>query len=258
MNGCLNQGNNLKDPDTLMRTLADAWRCLVTLRAERDVLKPEPQEMWPGRRLVQCMVTALCLSVPPVDSTAGQSGDAVETVVFIRHGEKPEGGFGQLNCQGLNRALALPSIIAQSFGRPDAIFAPNPSHRKVDAGGLYDYVRPLATIEPTAIWFGLPVDISLDVYDREGLQAALEKRRALDRNVFILVVWEHKQIAPIVRALLTAHGADAAMVKEVKDWEGTDFDSMYVVTTGQRGDATTTTFDHKYEGLNGQPYVCPH
>jgi hypothetical protein len=124
--------------------------------------------------------------------------------------------------------------------------------------GLYDYVRPLATIEPTAIWFGLPVDISLDVYDREGLQAALEKRRALDRNVFILVVWEHKQIAPIVRALLTAHGADAAMVKEVKDWEGTDFDSMYVVTTGQRGDATTTTFDHKYEGLNGQPYVCPH
>jgi hypothetical protein len=28
-------------------------------------------------------------------------------VRVIRHGEKPEGGFGQLNCQGLNRALAL-------------------------------------------------------------------------------------------------------------------------------------------------------
>ena len=190
-------------------------------------------------------VAAFCLSAPPVDSMAGQSGDAVETVVFIRHGEKPESGLGQLSCQGLDRALALPPIIAHSFGRPDAIYAPNPSHPKEDAGSLYDYVRPVATIEPTAIWFGMPVDVSLGVYDRKGLQAALEKRRALDRNVFILVVWEHKQIAPIVRALLTTHGADAAMVNEVKDWEGTDFDSMYVVTIGQCGDATTTTFDQQ-------------
>ena len=31
-----------------------------------------------------------------------------ETIVFMRHGEKPPEGLGQLDCQGLNRALALP------------------------------------------------------------------------------------------------------------------------------------------------------
>jgi hypothetical protein len=200
------------------------------------------------------VVTALSWSVPLVGGNAGQSDKAVETIVFIRHGEKPEGGLGQLSCQGLNRALALAPIIAKSFGRPDAIFAPNPSHPKEDAGKLYDYIRPLATIEPTAILFGLPVDVSLDFHDREGLQAALEKRRAPDHSVFLLVAWEHKQIAPIVRALLAAHGADAEMVNQVKDWDGKDFDSMYVVMIGD----TKTTFDHKHEGLDGQPDACPH
>src|ERR1700730_13606505 len=115
------------------------------------------------------VVAAVSWSVPLVGGKAGQTEKAVETIVFIRHGEKPEGGFGQLNCQGLNRALALAPTIAKSFGSPDALFAPNPSRPKEDAGNLYDYVRPLATIEPTAILFGLPVDVSLDIYDREGL-----------------------------------------------------------------------------------------
>ena len=30
----------------------------------------------------------------------------VETLICIRHGEKPATGLGQLSCQGLNRALA--------------------------------------------------------------------------------------------------------------------------------------------------------
>jgi hypothetical protein len=199
------------------------------------------------------VVAALSWSVSLVGGNAGQSEEAVETIVFIRHGEKPEGGFGQLNCQGLNRALALPPIIAKFFGRPDAIFAPNPSHPKEDAGTFYDYVRPLATIEPTAIWFGLPVDVSIDFQDKIGLQAALENRNMPDHDVFVLVAWEHRQIAAIVRALLAAHGADAEMMRKVKDWDRSDFDSMYVVTiTG-----TKATFDQKHEGLDGLPAACP-
>ena len=80
--------------------------------------------------------------------------------VLVRHGEKPDKGLGQLDCQGLNRALALPPVIAKTFGRPSAIFAPDPSRQKQDDGVSYDYVRPLATIEPTAIFFGLPVNAS--------------------------------------------------------------------------------------------------
>jgi hypothetical protein len=86
-----------------------------------------------------------------------------ETIVFVRHGEKPNGGLGQLNCRGLNRSLALPAVIAKTFGRPSAIFAPNPADQKNDDGEPYDYVRPLATIEPTAISLGLPVHASIGV-----------------------------------------------------------------------------------------------
>jgi hypothetical protein len=200
----------------------------------------------------------LLLSAVHAESIKAQEQTAIQTIVFIRHAEKPKGGFGQLSCQGLNRALALAPMIAKSFGKPDAIFAPNPSHSKMDAGIPYDYVRPLATIEPTAVLFGLPVDVSLDLYDTRGLVAALEKRRARDRDVFILVAWEHKQIATMVRTLLSDRGANATDVKLVEDWDKEDFDSMYVVAIRQLTNGTRVTFEHKREGLDDQPNTCPH
>jgi hypothetical protein len=44
------------------------------------------------------------------EQTEGESAmpqGKVETMVCIRHGEKPLLGLGQLTCRGLNRALAL-------------------------------------------------------------------------------------------------------------------------------------------------------
>jgi hypothetical protein len=204
------------------------------------------------------VLAMLFLSALHTHSVTAQEQAATQTIVFIRHAEKPKGGFGQLTCQGLNRAIALAPKIAQSFGKPDAIFAPNPSHPKMDAGVPYDYVRPLATVEPTAVSFGLPVDVTLDLYDTRGLVATIEKRRARDRDAFILVAWEHKQIAPMVRALLTDRGADAADIKQVEDWDKEDFDSMYVVAIQQQANGTRAKFEHKHEGLDGQPTACPH
>jgi hypothetical protein len=202
-------------------------------------------------------LVTLILPIPLTSAIGDEIDGAAETIVFVRHGEKPEGGFGQLNCQGLNRALALPSVIAKSFGRPEGIFAPNPSLPKEDAGKLYDYVRPFATIEPTAIQFGLPVDLSVAFDDRKGLQTVLEAHRAPDRNVLLLVAWEHHQIAPIVRALLAAHGAEAETINDVEDWKSDDFDSIYIVTIRQRGETIKANFNHGHEGLNGQPTACP-
>src|SRR4051794_31505509 len=45
-------------------------------------------------------------------------GEAVETVVFLRHGEKPPGGLGQISPQGLNRALALSEVLPKMYGKP--------------------------------------------------------------------------------------------------------------------------------------------
>ncbi|MGA7384116.1 MAG: hypothetical protein WBW81_05330 [Methylocella sp.] len=50
-------------------------------------------------------MAAISLSLPLLDETRAWSDDAVETIVLVRHGEKLGKGLGQLDCQGLNRAL---------------------------------------------------------------------------------------------------------------------------------------------------------
>src|SRR4029079_8546072 len=80
---------------------------------------------------------------------------AQQTIVFLRHGEKPSGGLGQLTCQGLNRSLALPSVLIGRYGTPDYVYAQTPSVKMNDPAGSFYYVRPLATIEPTAIRAGI-------------------------------------------------------------------------------------------------------
>jgi hypothetical protein len=187
-----------------------------------------------------------------VDSPPAWADDEVETIVLLRHGEKPEGGLGQLNCQGLNRALALPQVIAKEFGKPDFIFAPDPSDQKKDDGNFYDYVRPLATIEPTAIKFGLPVNASIGVSHTDRLEATLEKRRY--HNAVVVVAWEHNDIVTIARDLLAANGGDATRVPD--EWPGDDFDSLFVITITWAGKSTNASFVRKHEGLDGQPNDC--
>jgi hypothetical protein len=157
-----------------------------------------------------------------------------------------------INCQGLNRALALPPVIAKEFGKPNFIFAPDPSDQKKDNGEFYDYVRPLATIEPTAIKFGLPVNASIGVSHTDRLEATLEKRRY--HNAVVLVAWEHNDIVTIARDLLSANGGDATRVPD--EWPGDDFDSLFVITITRTGTSTNATFARKHEGLDGQPIEC--
>ena len=187
----------------------------------------------------------------PLAATA-RANETVARVVFIRHGEKPPAGLGQLDCQGLNRALALPAVIGRMFGKPDVIFAPDPSGKNEDNGIAYDYVRPLATIEPTAIAFGLPVNASIKYAQRRDLNAALARTLARGKAKFILVAWEHKVIPPVTRALLAANGGNPAAVPE---WRGGDFDSMYVVTVGSNGGKADFAIER--EGLDGLPTACP-
>jgi hypothetical protein len=174
----------------------------------------------------------------------------VERIVFLRHGEKPALGLGQLDCRGLNRALALPRVIADVFGRPDAIIAPDPSEKKRDAGESYDYVRPLATIEPTAVAFGLPVEAHIGFTDVDALQAALEAPTR--HKALVVVAWEHKIIDVVARNLLNAHGGDSSKVVK---WEDGDFDSLDVVTIDWSG--PHATFERAAEGLDGVGDDCP-
>ncbi|MCV9908159.1 hypothetical protein OIV19_11095 [Brucella sp. HL-2] len=183
---------------------------------------------------------------------ASQAASTTETIIMLRHGEKPDQGLGQLNCQGLNRALKLPAVIAQKFGKPDYIFAPNPAQLKEDKGAIYSYNRPLATVEPTAIKFGMPVDTRFGFKDIEELQATLAQPEY--RNATVLMGWEHKQLVKLARNIVKDSGDDKALVPK---WPGEDFDSMYVLRVTRDGSKTTTQFEQLKQGLNNQSASCP-
>lgn len=93
---------------------------------------------------------------------------AETTVVFLRHGEKPEAPTGQLTCKGFNRALALPSVLLTRFGQPDAIYAAAPKQNKTGSS-----LRPLSTILPTAIRAEHPVILKYHTTETDGLVSDL-------------------------------------------------------------------------------------
>src|SRR3954452_24114583 len=106
----------------------------------------------------KCVIAAVAALVLAVCAPIANAASTTETIVFMRHGKKPFGGYGQMTCQGLQRSLALPDALISKFGKPGYIFDPNPAPKVTDSAGSFYCVRPLATIEPTAIRLGLPVN----------------------------------------------------------------------------------------------------
>lgn len=190
-----------------------------------------------------------CASQPPAPPSVT---NAYETIVFIRHGEKPPLGLGQLNCQGLNRALALPAVLTQKFGRPTYIFAPDPSQQKPDRGIKYDYIRPLATIEPTAIQLGLPVNTQYGSLEIDKLQRTLLSPQLANATVF--VAWEHVQAELAAKHLLAAAGAKPSVVPW---WDSKDFNSIYVVHIRRTNGHLSADFVRDSEGLDHLSPNCP-
>lgn len=194
--------------------------------------------------------TLLALSALLI-SAAAMPALADTTYVILRHGEKPAAGLGQLSCQGLNRALALPKVILTKFGAPTALFAPNPSMKKPDKGVPYFYIRPLATIEPLAIQRGLPVDVQWGIKQIEPITDQLVQQP----DGLYVIAWEHHLAVELARTLLQKSGADPA---QVPAWNDHDFDSLYVIRRGTaEGAAQAATFSIERQGLDGLPDTCP-
>jgi hypothetical protein len=43
----------------------------------------------------------------------------------------------------------------------------------------------------------------------------------------------------------------------VPDWQGDDFDGIYVIRIARMGETATASFERRREGLDGQSTVCP-
>lgn len=179
------------------------------------------------------------------------SARAEQTIVFFRHGEKPAGGLGQLTCQGLNRALALPDVLFAKYGRPEWAYAPNPAEKMSDPAGSFFYVRPLATIEPAAIRAGISVNTNYGYTNVSGLQSVLI--RSSKANSTIFVAWEHAYLVKIVQSIMNTYGGGTP----VPAWTSGDYDSLYVVRVNYTSSGITATFERDSEGLNGLSTVCP-
>jgi hypothetical protein len=171
-----------------------------------------------------------------------------ETIVMVRHGEKPpEKARGQLDCQGLNRALALPSVLAR-YGKPAAIFAADPSKPVADDAEpnvtRHSYVRPLATIEPYAIAQGMPVNAEIAATDIKGLQKELTKPEF--SNDLIVVAWEHLAARRFAEEMLKSFGQKDIVPR----WLNSDYETIYIfrITTGP-DKKRTLAFSVEHEDL---------
>ncbi len=194
--------------------------------------------------MIRTMWGALLLSAL-LGLTMTAAADRV--IVIMRHAEKPALGLGQLDCQGLNRSLALVPVLWSRYGAPQAIYAPNPAIGKRDHGHVYAYIRPLATVEPLAIAAGLPVHIDAGMTQIEPLA---DRLLAAPAAVQVLA-WEHHWGEALARLLLVRLGADP---QQVPVWQDQDYDSLYVLRIGP---GHRVVFSHEQEGLQDLPTTCP-
>jgi len=170
------------------------------------------------------LLAATSSMAQPVGPPAGAK---VQTLVFIRHGEKPKQGLGLLTCQGLNRALMLPDWLIAHFPRPDYIFAPDPKVKTTELHGdgqRYDYVRPLLTIGPTAIRLGVPINTQLPFNDPGLLADTLLEPQY--RHATIYLAWEHGNIVEFAAVMLARFGSQA----RIPAWPNSDYETVFVFT----------------------------
>jgi hypothetical protein len=159
--------------------------------------------------------------------SSGQQGpSSLKRVIIIRHGEKPDQG-DNLSCKGLNRALQLPDVLNKKFGTPNYIFVP-----AINNGKSTSTARMYQTIVPFAVKYNLQINTRYDVADAKGLVNDLMKKDGT-----VLLVWEHKHIDNILKAL---------GLQEATKWSDDDFDSIWIVSF-QNG---KPVFTKDKEGIN--------
>lgn len=157
-----------------------------------------------------CILPALIIFVIYCPPCLGQQGQSLKRIIIIRHGEKPDQGEN-LSCQGFNRALQLADVLHKKFGTPDYIFVPT-----INTGKKTGTARMYQTIVPFAVKYNLRINTKYDVDDTKGLA-----QDVLKRNGTVLLVWEHKHIDKILKAL----GIDTG-----DKWPDGDFDSIWVIS----------------------------
>jgi hypothetical protein len=139
-------------------------------------------------------------------------------IILMRHAEKPLDG-DNLSCAGLNRSMQLPKLFSGRFGIPSYVYVP-----ALSEGKATKHARMFQTVIPLAIKYNLAINSKYKV----GEVADLAKE-VLQKEGVVLIVWEHKGIIPIARAL--------GVQQSDLQWKQDDYDSIWVITIAN-GSAT--------------------
>jgi hypothetical protein len=145
------------------------------------------------------------------DRTDAQTTPADLRVVLIRHAEKPKKG-DNLTCQGLNRAMQLPALLHARFGVPSATYIPS-----MALGDSTKHCRMFQTIIPFAVKYNLTLTSKFQENDSTGIAEDI-----LQRKGTVLVIWEHKKLVSIARAL--------GINDDRLHWPDDDYDSIWVIS----------------------------
>lgn len=188
-----------------------------------------------------CCLAVLCLSF-----SAFANAD-IEKIIIVRHGEKPSTDLGQLSCVGLNRSLMLPAYFHKNFAKPNYIFAPNPSVTNQN----FSYVRPLATIEPTAIALEMPVNTQVGYNDPEKFAQTLLENKY--HHATIIVAWEHNNIVKIANILFKKFDSNLT----APTWNENNYNMVFVFTIDWSKTPATLHFERASEGFKNISAICP-
>ena len=104
----------------------------------------------------------------------------------------------------------------------------------------------MATIEPTAIRCGLPVNTKFGYTEIKDLEQELAKPEY--KNATIFVAWEHGFLDEFGKNMVKDNGGN---VKDVPEWPGKDFDTIFVFKFTTENGQKKFSFSVDHEGLNG-------
>ena len=191
--------------------------------------------------LVILVLSMICSSSAPAQPA--QNYLANNTVLIVRHSEKPESGIG-LTPLGEARALLYAKYF-EPFQEQGLSIAVDSLYAGADSKGS---IRPRLTLEPLSKATGLPLHLKIGTKDSEALVLQL-KTEAHGQHP--LIAWRHGEIP----ALLSAFGASPEKLLPNGKWPDDVFDWVIMLNMGPDGQLSSARLIH--EQLLKMPVSAP-
>ncbi len=159
---------------------------------------------------------------------------ADNTVLIVRHAEKPESGTG-LTARGEARAR----LYAKYFDpfhedgttvKVDSLYAGADSEKSM---------RPRLTLEPLSKATGMPLHTKVGTKDPEAL---VQELKTEPHGKHPLIAWRHGEIPD----LLSAFGVAPETLLPNRKWPDEVFDWVIVLTTGADGHVASAKLVHEH------------